>query len=208
MSLMALKLYSFPLSGHAHRAELFISLIGADVEIVNLDLPGGEHKTPDFLAKNPFGQVPVLEDGDIYISDSNAILVYLAKKLGKTDWLPEDPQGAANVQRWFSVAQGHIAFGPAAARLITLFNATMNPQEVIARAHAILSLIEAELSNKDYIIGATVTLADISLYSYIFSAPEGNVDLSDYPHINAWLGKIESLPGFKPFPQTSVGLRK
>ncbi|MFC7293082.1 glutathione S-transferase family protein [Hirschia litorea] len=205
---MALKLYSFPLSGHAHRAELFISLIGAEVEIINLDLANGAHKTPEFLAKNTFGQVPVLEDGDIYISDSNAILVYLAKKLGKIDWLPEDALGAANVQRWLSVAQGHIAFGPAAARLITLFNATMDPEEVIARAHAILSLIDAELADKPFITGSNVTLADVSLYSYIFSAPEGNVDLTSYTHINAWLGKIEALPGFKPFPQTSVGLRK
>lgn len=129
--------------------------------------------------------------------------MYLAKKFDKTDWLPEDPVGAANVQRWLSFAQGHIA-----ARLITLFNAAMNPQEVITRAHAILSLIEAELTDNDFITGAKITLADVSLYSYIFSAPEGNVDLSNYPHINAWLAKIEALPGFKPFPQTSVGLRK
>lgn len=94
-----MKLYTHPISGHAHRARLFLSLIGADAEIVEVDLAKGAHKAPEFLAKNRFGQVPVLEDDGHFISDSNAILVYAAKKFGKTEWLPEDPLGAAQVQR-------------------------------------------------------------------------------------------------------------
>ena len=86
---------------------------------------------------NPFGQVPVIDDGGTIVSDSNAILVYLATRYdGARAWLPRDPAGAAAVQRWLSVAAGPIAFGPAAARLITVFGAKFNADEVINRAHA------------------------------------------------------------------------
>lgn len=201
-----MKLYFHPISGHAHRARLFLSLIGADAEIVTVDLTKAEHKTPEYLAKDRFGQVPLLEDDGQYIGDSNAIMVYAAKKFGRTEWLPEDALGAARVQRWLSVAAGHIAFGPAAARLITLFNAGFNKDEVINRAHAILKLIDAELEGRDWIAADRPTIADVALYSYIASAPEGNVDLSAYANVGGWLARIEALPGFVAFDKNAVGL--
>lgn len=204
-----MKLYHHPLSGHAHRARLFLALIGADVEVVDVNLAAGEHKSAEFLALNRFGQLPVLVDGDTVIADSNAILVYAAKKFGRTDWLPEAPAAAAAVQRWLSVAAGQIAFGPAAARLVTVFGASFNAEEVIGRAHTILSVIEDELEGKNFITGgAQPTIADVALYSYIANAPEGNVDLSRYARVNAWLERIENLDGFVPFQQTEIGLRK
>ena len=201
-----MKLYTHPISGHAHRARLFLSLIGADAEIVEVDLAKGAHKASEFLAKNRFGQVPVLEDDGHFISDSNAILVYAAKKFGKTEWLPEDPLGAARVQRWLSIAAGQIAFGPAAARLVTIFKADYRSEEVIARAHAILALIEAELDGHEWIAADRPTIADVALYSYIARAPEGNVDLAPYANVCAWLTRIEALPGFVEFGKTPVGL--
>lgn len=202
-----MKLYHFPLSGHAHRARLFLSLIDAEVEVIDVDLSAGEHKQPDYLKMNRFGQVPVLVDGDKVIADSNAILVYAAKKFGRTDWLPETPAEAAAVQRWLSVAAGQIAFGPAAARLITVFGAAFSPDEVIGRAHDVLTVIEAELAGRDWIAGGPKpSVADVALYSYIARAPEGNVDLSGYLEVNAWLSRIEALPGFVAFPQTPIGL--
>lgn len=78
-----MKLYYHNLSGHSHRTRLFLGLLGADYEPVFVDLMKGEHKTESFLRINPFGQVPALVDGDTSIGDSNAILVYLAKKTGR-----------------------------------------------------------------------------------------------------------------------------
>lgn len=202
-----MKLYHFPLSGHAHRARLFLSLLDLPHEVIDVDLKSGENKTPEFLAMNPFGQVPVLEDDGVFIADSNAILVYLAKKTGRSEWLPEDAQGAAAVQRWLTVAAGDIAFGPAAARLITVFGRPFNPEEVIARAHLVLSRIEQHLEGREWLVGDRPTIADVAQYSYIVGAPEGNVDLSGYPAVNALLRRIEVLPGFVPFPQTAAGLR-
>jgi glutathione S-transferase len=201
-----MKLYSHPLSGHSHRAELFLSLIGADVDIVVVDLAKGEHKAPAFLALNRFGQVPLLDDDGVIIIDSNAIMIYAAKKFGRTDWLPEDAQGAAQVQRWLSVAAGQIAFGPAAARLITVFKANFNAEEVIARAHAVLKVVDAELEGRAWLAADRATIADVALYSYIARAPEGNVDLAPYGNVNAWLRRIEALPGFVEFARTPVGL--
>ena len=201
-----MKLYHFPLSGHAHRARLFISLLGIPCELVEVDLRSGAHKKPEFLALNPFGQVPVLDDDGTIISDSNAILVYLATKLGRTDWLPADAKGAAAVQRWLSVAAGDLAFGPAAARLIIVFGAKHNPEDVIARAHLLLKRLEEHLADRDWVAGTKPTIADVALYSYLSSAPEGNVDLTAYANVNAYLHRIEALPGFVPFAKTAAGL--
>jgi glutathione S-transferase len=201
-----MKLYYHPLSGHSHRARLFLSLLGVEHQLVNVDLAAAAHKSAEFLKLNRFGQVPVLVDGDITIADSNAILVYLARKFGKTDWLPQTPALEAAVQRWLSVAAGEIAFGPAAARLITVFGAKYNAEELIARAHRILKLIDEELAGREFIAQPQPTIADVALYSYIARAPEGNVDLSFYPNVNAWLRRVEALPGFVEFQKTPVGL--
>lgn len=201
-----MKLYHHPLSGHSHRVHLFLSLVGVQHELIEVDLANGAHKKPEFLALNRFGQVPVLADGGTIISDSNAILVYVAKKLKLTDWLPESPEGAAEVQKWLSVSAGQIAYGPAAARLNTVFNAAFRADEVIARAHDILAVIEGVLTERTFIAGSTPTIADVALYSYIARAPEGNVDLKNYAKVRAWLQRIEALPGFVGFRKTPVGI--
>ncbi|WP_395456020.1 glutathione S-transferase family protein [Azospirillum melinis] len=201
-----MKLYHHPLSGHSHRARLLVSLLGLPHELVEVDLKAGAHKSPDFLKLNPFGQVPVLDDAGVIVADSNAILVYLAKRAGRGDWLPEDPSGAAAVQRWLSVAAGEVAYGPAAARLITVFGAKFNADEVIGRAHTLLARLESHLSAQDWLVGDQPTIADVAIYSYVAQAPEGNVDLSGYPSVKAFLGRIEQLSGFVPFVRTPVGL--
>lgn len=203
---MSLTLHRFPPSGHAHRAELLLSLLKLPATLVDVDLRQGAHKQPAFLALNPFGQVPVLQDGEAVIADSNAILVYLAHKHGGGQWLPSDPLQAAKVQRWLSVAAGPLASGPARARLITVFGAKFNAEETISNAHALLRVIEAELAGHDWLVGNAPTIADVALYTYIAHAPEGNVSLDTYPEIRGWLKRIESLPGFVPMVATRAGL--
>ena len=206
--MQAIKLYNFPRSGHAHRVELMLSLLKLPTELIFVDLAKGEHKQPAFLALNAFGQVPVIDDEGVVLADSNAILVYLAQQYGNGRWLPADPVGAANVQRWLSVAAGPIAFGPARARLITVFGAPYNAEEVIAYAHTVLKVIDHELADTAYLVGTEPTIADVAAYSYIAHAPEGNVSLDEYPNIRAWLARIEALPGFVGMPRTVAGLQK
>ncbi|GCL62828.1 glutathione S-transferase [Rubrivivax pictus] len=204
---MSITLHGFPLSGHSHRVQLALSLMGLPHQVVQVDLKNGAHKSPEFLKGNPFGQVPVLDDDGTVLFDSNAILVYLATKYdADRRWLPRDPKEQADVQAWLSVAAGLIAFGPAAARLITVFGAKRDAQEVIDRAHGLLKVMEAQLATRPFLVGHGATLADIAGYSYISAAPEGNVDLSAYAHVRAWLTRVEALPGFVPFQKTPVGL--
>ena len=206
--MQAIKLYHFPRSGHAHRVELMLSLLQLPTELIFVDLAKGEHKQPQYLAINSFGQVPAIDDNGVVLADSNAILVYLAQKYGNGRWLPADPVGAAHVQRWLSAAAGPIAFGPAAARLITVFGAQLNAEEVIGRAHNLLKVMELELGKTAYLAGEEPTIADVSAYSYVAHAPEGNVSLDDYANVRAWLARIEALPGFVAMPRTVAGLQK
>jgi glutathione S-transferase len=201
-----IKLHRHPLSGHCHRVELFLSLLGLPVELHEVDLLKGAHKAPAFLALNSFGQVPVIDDGGTVLSDSNAILIYLATKYGDASWLPREPEGAALVQRWLSVAAGQIASGPGAARLINLFRLSQDAAEPIARAHALFAVIERELAARPYLVGERPTLADVACYAYIAHAPEGGISLADYPALRAWLVRIEALPGFVPMQPARVGL--
>jgi glutathione S-transferase len=202
-----IKLYRHALSGHAHRAELLLSLLGIDAELVDVDLAAGAHKREEFLARNRFGQVPVLEDGEVTIADSNAILVYLANKyVGGHHWLPADPIAAAEVQRFLSVAAGQVAFGPAAARLVNVFGAGLDHGRALEIAHAVLAVLDAHLADREWLATDHATIADVANYAYIAHAPEGDVALDTYPNVLAWLARIEALPGFVPMQSTTVGL--
>lgn len=203
-----IKVHSAAISGHAHRVRLFLSLLGLAFETVEVDMIRREHKSEAFLRLNLFGQVPVIEDGDLVLADSNAILLYLNERYAPDPaaWLPRDAIGAARVQRWLSVAAGQLASGPALARVIVLFKQPIDPTDVIARAHALLRVMDAELADRPFLAGATPTLADIANYTYVAHAPEGNVALDDYPGVRAWLSRIEALPGFVPMIASRVGL--
>ncbi|OUS13416.1 glutathione S-transferase [Gammaproteobacteria bacterium 53_120_T64] len=202
-----IKLHRFPLSGHSHRVELLLSLLGLEAEIISVDLAAGAHKSPAFLKMNSLGQVPVLEDGAITLSDSNAIITYLACRYdGARRWLPVDGLAAAQVQRYLSMAAGLLAYGPATARLANVFGASVDKVKAIATAHSLLSVLDGELDGRDWLVGEQPTLADVAHYTYIAHAPEGDVALDDYPHIRAWLQRIENLPGFIPMQASAVGL--
>jgi glutathione S-transferase len=201
-----IRLHRMPLSGHCHRVELFLSLLDLPVELVEVNMAAGAHKTPAFLQLNPFGQVPVIQDGDVTLTDSNAILVYLASRYAPDAdaWLPRDPRQAAAVQRWLSVAAGPLAFGAAVARAIVVFKRTTQPDEAIQRAHHLLAVMDATLQHTNYLAGDRPTLADIANYSYTAHAPEGRVALDAYPNVRAWLARIEALPGFVPMVKTPL----
>jgi glutathione S-transferase len=142
----------------------------------------------------------------VVLADSNAILVYLTRQYGGGQWLPEDAVGAARVQRWLSAAAGPVAYGVARARLITVFGAGYNADEVIAHGHQFLKVMEQELADRPWLAGETATVADIANYAYVAHAPEGNVSLDAYPNVRAWLQRVEGISGFVPMPKSIAGL--
>jgi len=190
-------LYRYRLSGHSHRVQLFLSLLDIPCRSVDIDLFKREHRQPDFLALNPFGQVPVLIDDGVVLTDSNAILVYLASRyVPGTPWYPGDAITRGRIQRWLSVAAGPLVSGPALARRIRVYKLDQDPTAAIDVAHGLLGALEAQLSAWPYLAGDSVSIADIALYTYVAHAPEGGVMLDAYPAVVAWLRQIEALPGF------------
>ncbi len=204
MSAAPIRLYDFELSGHSHRARLMLSLLDLPHEVLGVDLMGGEQKRAEFLARNIFGQVPVIEDGEVTLADSNAILVYLALKYdAKRQWLPAAPAEQAQVQRWLSVAAGVLAFGPAAARAAVLFQRSENAQGR-AMAEKLFGTMEQHLAARAWLAADHATLADVAMYSYTARAPEGGVSLAAFPHLRAWLARVEALPRFKAMPSSAT----
>jgi glutathione S-transferase len=195
-----IRLYRHVLSGHAHRVELFLSLLGLPCELIDIDMVRGAHKAPEFIARNnPFGQVPVIEDGDVTLADSNAILVYLATRYDPDGrWLPRDAVGSARVQQWLSVAAGQLAYGPSLARFISLFGARFDLDRAQAISRHLFDVLDRELAARPWLAGDAPTIADVALYTYTAHAPEGGVPLEPYGHVRAWLARIEALPGFLP----------
>jgi glutathione S-transferase len=202
-----MKLYYHPRSGHSHRVHLFLSILGVDCELITIDLEGHQNRMPEFLAINPFAQIPVLDDEGVIIPDSNAIMVYLAKKFGRTDWLPETPREAAAVQHWLSAAAGELYRGPCSARMFTVWGDDLDADLAIRRAHEFLRLLDAELGSREWLAGIRPTIADLAHYAYVAHAPEGNVDISGYRNIVAWLERMRALPGFIPLLETQAGLK-
>ncbi|HEX5682788.1 MAG TPA: glutathione S-transferase [Ideonella sp.] len=200
-----IRLYRFALSGHAHRVQLMLSLLDLPTELIDVDLIAAEQKKPEFLARNPLGQVPVIEDGDFTLADSNAILVYLALTYDeRRRWLPEQATTQAEVQRWLGVAAGPLASGAAHARFATLFNRPVNPQAQ-PTARNLFGVVENHLEGRTWL--ATTdhpTIADVAMYSYTAHAPEGGISLEPYPRLRAWLQRIEALPGFVGMPRSPL----
>ena len=201
---MTIRLYDFHLSGNAHKVRNQLSLLGVAHELVNVDLIEGEQRSSEFLALNPFGQVPVLVDGDVVLRDSSAILVYLGRKFGRGDWLPVDAEGEARVQEWLATAASEVARGPAFARLITVFGADGDLVEAQERSHALLDIFDRHLAGHAFLAGDGPTIADVANYSYIALAPDGGVSLDPHAPVRAWIERLEKLPGFELAPQRSA----
>ncbi|ODR98510.1 glutathione S-transferase [Methyloceanibacter methanicus] len=193
-------LHDMELSGNCYKVRLFCALLGLDLEIAPVDLMAGAHKESPFIDLNPFGQVPVLEDDGNVLRDSQAILVYLARKYGGESWLPTDPAGMASVVNWLMVAENEIARGPGDARLHDKFGFPIDVENAREKAARILGLIETQLTDNEWLALDRPTIADIACMPYVALGHEGGVTLEAYPAIRAWVGRIKALPGFISMP--------
>ncbi len=212
----AITLYGTPLSGHSHRVEAFLNILGLPYRYVEA---GAElRRSESFLALNPFGQIPVLVDGDLVLPDSVAILVYLADRYDASGlWNPKAPEDAARVQRWLSIAAGDLRFGPALARILTLWGGAASLTDAQTVAGRVLRFMDGHLASRDWLAAERPTIADIACYAYVARAPEGHIPLDPYPAIRLWSRRLRSLPGFiempgihrlhdlKPEPQLDTG---
>lgn len=195
-----MKLYDLSLSGNCYKVRLFAALAGIPLDIVAVDFLAGEHKRPPLIDLNPWGEIPILEDGEVVLRDSQAILVYLARRYAGESWLPGDATGMATVMQWLSTSANEIQNGPGAARLVDKFGYKLDKADTLRRAARILPLIDAHLSRHDWLALERPTIADCAVFPYVALAPEGGVSLADFPNIQQWIARIKALPGFLPMP--------
>jgi len=192
-----IQLYGHEISGNSYKVRLMLALLGLEYEWIRVDLMAGAHKKPEFLALNPFGQVPVLVDGDTVLADAQAILVYLARQYSGEAWLPLEAEPMSQVVRWLSTAAGEIRQGPESARLYHLFNITnLNLERTMQKSEFILSQLNAHLGDRDWLALGHPTIADVAVFPYVALAPDGKIDLNAYPNVLAWIDRIKHLPGF------------
>lgn len=192
-----IKLYGHELSGNSYKATLMLSLLGLDYEWIRVDLMTGAHKQPEFLALNPFGQVPLLVDGNVILPDAQAILVYLARQYGTQQWLPLEAEPMSRVIRWLSTTAGEIRQGPESARLYHLFKATsINLEQANQKAEFILTQLNDRLADREWLELGHPTIADVAVFPYVALAPDGKISLKPYPHVLDWIDRVKHLPGF------------
>jgi glutathione S-transferase len=201
-----IELFEFGLSGNCHKIRMMLSLLGLEYKSHAVNGAEREQKSADYLAMNPFGQVPVLKDGEKIIRDSQAILVYLARAYGAEDWFPTDAAKAAEITAWLSTAANEVARGPNALRLHHKFGRAINVEEATSVTENLLKVLNQHLEHREWLANNTITIADIAVYPYIALANEGKVDLTPYIHVENWLGRIEMLSGFVAMP--GIQLRK
>jgi len=196
-------LHGTELSGHTHRVELLLRMLGLRYRYVVAS--AAVRSTEEFHRLNPLNQIPVLQDGDLIFADSNAILVYLAKRYAPgSQWLPEEPVAAAHVQRWLSVAAGEVMYGPAIARMVSQWNFPGDLKRAKQIAAVLLRFMDAHLQSRSFLAAEHPTIADLACYSYVAHAPEGGIPLGGYSSVLAWLRRVEALPHFKPIPPSPI----
>lgn len=198
-------LYDYVLSPNCYKARLMAALTGQKLETQALDVyPGDAHRQPEFLAMNPAGTLPVLQQGDLTLTDSAAILVYLAKLAGGA-WMGDDtPADAARLQNWLAFAQ-RLSDSLGQARLHDMLNAPLDIDA--ARADGVVclrqleaALFEAHLAGHAFLLGDQPSIADIACFPHVALAGDGGVSIDAYPAIRLWMRAVRALAGFVEMP--------
>ncbi|MBM0743377.1 glutathione S-transferase [Phormidium sp. CLA17] len=194
-----IKLYGHELSGNSYKARLFLSLLKLEFDWITVDLMKAEHKGAAHLARNSFGQVPVLVDGEVTLPDAQAILVYLARQYGGEEWLPSEALPLAQVIRWLSTAAGEVRQGPENARLHYLFGVTaVEIERATQKSEFILTQLNQHLETRTWLEFERPTIADIAIFPYVALARDGKINLDAYTDVLAWIERVKQLPGYIP----------
>ncbi|MEP6342826.1 MAG: glutathione S-transferase family protein [Maricaulaceae bacterium] len=190
-----MKLYDYLPSGNSYKIRLLLAYLGLDYEWVSLDIIKGDTQTENYKAKNPVGQIPLLELADgRRIAESNAILYFLAEG---TPYFPTSAFDQAKALQWMFFEQYKHEPNIAVARFIHHYAMDARKAELpvlTTRGYQALDVMETHLKDHSFFIGPGPTIADISLYGYTHVAEEGGFDLSSYPFVQNWLARMAEHP--------------
>eukprot|EP00934_Nitzschia_sp_Nitz4_P001288 Nitzschia sp. Nitz4//scaffold38_size140716//126592//127221//NITZ4_003173-RA/size140716-processed-gene-0.46-mRNA-1//1//CDS//3329550156//1288//frame0 len=198
-----MKFYYMTESGNCLKVAWMLRLSGKEYERVPTSFVDGGTKKPEFLAKNPNGQVPLLElDDGRRVAESDAILLYLAEQAkaeGKADLIPSDPYQRALVYQWLFFEQYTHEKAIAVRRANVLFKRPCpeeQMQDLLDRGHKALGIMDAQLGLGPYLVGDKMTVADMALFAYTHVAHEGEFKMDDFPNVQKWLKRIREDSGF------------
>ena len=195
-----IKLYDTDISGSCYKIRLLLNILGQQYETIPVDFVNKEHKTPKYTALNPFGEIPIFEDGELRLRDAQAIMVYLAKKYDKTNqWYPDDATAMGQIQQWLSTGGGEV-MNAAGARLVKVLNYPMDLEKLQAGAHRVFKIMDDHLAGREFLELGHPTIGDIACFPYTALAGEGGIDLSGYKNVLAWIERMKCLPGFITMP--------
>jgi glutathione S-transferase len=192
------RLYDFPFSGNGYKIRLALAQLGLPVTYTVLDLLKGETRTPEFLAKNPMGQIPVLElDDGTVLRESNAILYWLCEE---TPLMPADRLERIRVLQWMNFEQSNIDKVLGRTRFLKRYPDFMLTTKAdwdswYATGYRALAVMEEELGTHDFLVGDRYSAADICLYGYVHCSEDGGFYLTDYPAVRAWRERVRAVPG-------------
>jgi len=193
-----MKLYMTENSGNAYKVRLLLGLLNVPYDRVAVDFGAKEHKKPPFLALNPRGQVPTLEDGGRVFWDSSACLVYVARKHGGEHWLPSDPADMAEVMQWVALAGNEIQYGLQYGRNIVRGARQGDLEACQVMGRTALGALEQRLKAHDWLALGRPTIADLACYPYVALSDEAKLPLAEYPAIRQWMKRLQALPGWTP----------
>ena len=186
-----MKLYDYLPSGNSYKVRLLLSYLEREYTHVPINILKAETQTTDFLAKNPAGQIPMLElDDGRTLAESNAIILYLGEG---SSLIPADKFDRAKMYQWMFFEQYKHEPAIAVARYIRHYAMDSRADQLpnlMERGNAVLAIMDTHLSGRDWFAGDTRSLADIALYAYTHVADEGGFDLGNYPNIQSWLGRV------------------
>jgi glutathione S-transferase len=193
-------LYDFELSGSCYKVRLLLNILGVDYSKHGVDFVNKEHKNAEYVKLNPFGEIPIYEEGDLRLRDAQAILIYVAGKYDPArTWWPTDPAAQARIAQWLSTG-GNEIMSAAGARLVKILNYDLNLPALQARANATFKILEAHLANRQWVELGHPTIGDIACFPYTALAGEGEISLEPYPNIRAWIGRMKEVPRFITMP--------
>lgn len=196
-----IKLYDHKLSGNAYKARLLMQQLGVDFKREIVELFEGAHKTKEFARLNPCQKIPVLVDGEFVMWESNAILLYLAKKYYSNDFISDDPEIYGHIVQWVFFGKTSIDPNLALARYLARFVPDHDQKEMEklqTQGNSVLKILDDHLSDRDFLVG-NYSIADIACYPYVMLSPEGDFDLTYYLNIQKWIDNVESTEKFLPF---------
>jgi glutathione S-transferase len=191
-------LFGFPLSGNSYRARLCLHLLGLPYQERIVNLIAREHRSPEFLARNPLGQVPVLVDDERTVRDSHAIISYLASSYGGERWYPSDPYERALVEQWLYFDANELHNGIGYARNHFAFGIPWDGEAARKRGVTALAVLEQRLAAQDWLELGRPTLADIACFPLVALAEDARIPLAELPAVRGWLDRVRALPGFVP----------